>query len=269
MIFVAHGGNLAPSQVMAVGSSNLALRQNKAVDKDDHRSIASAPAQKLTVPAQSLTAKPATQDSVIEVIPGDGQTGSNSESHTANDDSKDRRDRRRCEYQVATHLTKLDSIDPKRVVTVRKIHVFGFDAAKIIRSHFSQYGVVEDVLLCRSKEEGAQPVAGYRHRPSRFCFLVMSSEREAQTVLSAGAMQKVSEATVYVQQFVPKVLRDRGPDTRPSQDQDVHLDTMSDITEITDTGSEFPKSSESIPAEPANPIRVPDCRFWITRSLKI
>merc|ERR1719454_1124163 len=83
----------------------------------------------------------------------------------------DRRDRRRCEYQIATHLAKLDSIDPDRVLKIKNIASLGFQSAQLLRTALSAFGTVEEVLLCRSRDETPKPIDGYRHRPSRFCFV--------------------------------------------------------------------------------------------------
>jgi len=96
------------------------------------------------------------------------------------------KEKRRCEYLVATHLTRLDGVDPNRVLKIKNIASLGSDSAPTLREYLSQFGTVEEVLLCRSQNEIPQQIDGYRHRPSRFCFVVMGSPEEAAAVLGNG-----------------------------------------------------------------------------------
>merc|ERR1719265_425496 len=52
------------------------------------------------------------------------------------------------EYCVATHLAKLDCIDPRRVLKIRNIKSLGHQAAELLQAALSTYGTVETVLLC-------------------------------------------------------------------------------------------------------------------------
>lgn len=113
--------------------------------------------------------------------------------------------------QVATQLKKLDHVDPRCVVGVRKINRLGFEARDLLREHFSRYGAVEDILLSGAEEKGA--VAGgprVRVRPSGFGFVVFESVEAAATVLRDGPAQVINDSEILVNSFERRDSNDDG-----------------------------------------------------------
>jgi len=245
-VFVAKSGKQGAANIMALGPSNL-----RATGKtgDDTRTVISAPEQR-KIEDQNLAIEdyrtddfgdasnmisdlveshvmnfgdlptnnsydaraPTWNNNIGKVSTSGGQTSSSSEN-------RDRKDRRRCEYKIATHLAKLDSIDPKRVLKLRNIASLGFNSALIIRQYLAKFGNVDEVLLSGSEDETPQPMEGYRHRPSRFCFVVMNSQEEAAAVLRQGAAHNVSNTNIIVERFV-RATRKSSSSTVANADED-------------------------------------------------
>jgi hypothetical protein len=178
MVFVAGPGHDKADGVVAVGSSTTHTRSSSTMNTKswkDGQSIISAPAAPLEF-QNHLDAR-----------------------------KKEGIDKRRSEYYVAEHLSKLDSIDPRRVLLVRRINLLGFEADAKIRAHFSSFGTVEDILFSGCRDEGAQNCTNnVRQRPSRFCFLVMSTPEEAAAALDWGESHTLENVVVLVRRFIPK-----------------------------------------------------------------
>mmetsp|Transcript_70539 Transcript_70539/g.181827 ORF Transcript_70539/g.181827 Transcript_70539/m.181827 type:complete len:255 (-) Transcript_70539:550-1314(-) len=102
---------------------------------------------------------------------------------------------------VATQLKKLDKVETERILNVRKINRLGFDAADLLRDHFSRFGVVEDVLLSCSQEATAADGSQKRSRQAGFCFVVMATVQEAEAALSAGSSHLVAGSEVTLVPF--------------------------------------------------------------------
>jgi len=114
-----------------------------------------------------------------------------------------RRRTRHCALLVATHLNRLDHVDPKVVVSVRRLARLGFGAEDAIRSHFSKFGSIDDVLLSGSQDRQQAPNRGgqSRLRPSGFGFVVFDDVSSAERAVDAGADQFVSGCEISVQRF--------------------------------------------------------------------
>jgi len=204
MVFVANHRKGASNQVMAIGPSNLNLTPARKLS--DNRSTISAPTP--TMPQGGYS------DPAARVGNGNGRFEDWDQKlkdqsfgfRTASvSDASEGKDKRRSEYRVASHLAKLDAVDASRVVKIKNIAALGFNSAIVLRDYLSQFGQVEEVLLCRSQEEMPQPSQGYRHRPSRSCFVVMGSAEEAAAVLRQGDTQVVANTTIVVQKFMRNV----------------------------------------------------------------
>ena len=105
---------------------------------------------------------------------------------------------KRNDLQIATHLTKLDLVDPLRVVQVRRTGRLGFDSTELLKAHFQRWGPVEEVLL--SGAEKRQGGRLHRVRPSGFGFVVMASADTARCAL-AEAAQRVAGVWIEVKCF--------------------------------------------------------------------
>lgn len=108
------------------------------------------------------------------------------------------------EETLRTHLKDLQKVPTNHVVIVRRINRLGFQSADILKTHFSQYGTVDRVLVSHSHVKSQNRRLGSRLRPSGLGFVVMTSEEEAEAILKAGPEQQVNASqpvTIRVQSF--------------------------------------------------------------------
>jgi len=104
--------------------------------------------------------------------------------------------------QVATQLKKLDHVDARCVVSVRKINRLGFAARDLLRDHFSRYGGIEEILLSGAEEKVAAPGGPrVRIRPSGFGFVVFDSAEAAAAVIRDGQTQVIKDNEILINSF--------------------------------------------------------------------
>lgn len=101
---------------------------------------------------------------------------------------------------LRTNLRLLDTMDASKILIVRRINRLGLDSAAMLKSHFSQYGVVDQIFVSHSRVRSTNRV-----RPAGLGFLVMSSEAEAKAILSMGYEQIVSGVVINVQTYEDRV----------------------------------------------------------------
>jgi len=107
---------------------------------------------------------------------------------------------------MASHLERLDLQDPRKVITVKKIHKLGFQAGEILREYFEQSGPVEEVLLSNVPADCEMPTrrSGARVRPSGLGWILMRNPEDAIRALGLGDEQDIKGAAVRVQAFRKK-----------------------------------------------------------------
>jgi len=104
--------------------------------------------------------------------------------------------------QVAMQLKKLEHVDARCVVSVRKIKGLGFAARDLLREHFSRYGAIEEILLSGAEEKVAAPGGPrVRIRPSGFGFVVFDSAEAAAAVIRDGQTQVIKDNEILINSF--------------------------------------------------------------------
>jgi hypothetical protein len=97
---------------------------------------------------------------------------------------------------LRSNLRKMAEIDAERVFMVRKINKLGLGSAQLLKAHFSQFGVVENVFVTHSldKRKGDQdgPHSKPSVRPAGIGFVVMEKEENVRAAFHTGL-----EHTVY------------------------------------------------------------------------
>ena len=90
------------------------------------------------------------------------------------------------------------------VITVRKIHKLGYRSAHFLRSHFQQFGPVEDVVLLPMRARPKPGPDGHvrASRPSSMGFVVFASKGAAQAALLHGPTHNVRAWPIEVRAFV-------------------------------------------------------------------
>lgn len=114
---------------------------------------------------------------------------------------KNRRKRTATKLLLAEHLRSLETHDHRCILLLKKINRLGFQAADILREHFSEFGVVADVLLSNKHEKDADAPLPQRLRPSPMGWIRFESASAAAAALAVGEEQTVAEATILVRAF--------------------------------------------------------------------
>jgi hypothetical protein len=102
---------------------------------------------------------------------------------------------------LRTHLTEVQSKDPRCVLVVRKIQRLGHDSSNQLRAYFEWFGPVESVLTSPVRSQAQE--GGMRLRPAHLGFVVMATPEGARAALSDGESQNVAGVQIEVQHFVP------------------------------------------------------------------
>jgi len=96
-------------------------------------------------------------------------------------------------------MQEIAEVDAGSVILVRKIKKMGFSSRRLLRDHFSQFGMVAKVLMAHSRLKGSEQP---RLRPASLGFVVMRSSAEAEHAFAAGSTQEVSGVSIDVLRFV-------------------------------------------------------------------
>lgn len=97
-------------------------------------------------------------------------------------------------------LQALQEQDPGSVLIARKLHRLGFDSARKLQDHFSNYGAVREVLVPYSRAK-ASPGRRARTRPAAIGFIVMWSSEEARKALEHGNEHTIEGIEINIQAF--------------------------------------------------------------------
>lgn len=114
---------------------------------------------------------------------------------------------------MKTQLQVLDFEDPAAVLIARGITKLGLESADILRSHFSQYGLVKAVHVpyAFKKRRGAARLTGNddsrSQRIAGRCFIVMASAEDALRILDDGVTHLVQGVEVTLDHFSPASVR--------------------------------------------------------------
>lgn len=96
-------------------------------------------------------------------------------------------------------LEKVKEYTPGSVLIVRKIKALGFESPAMLRTHFSQYGTIADVLVAHSSSKPSAKRLNGRTRPAALGFVVMGSTEEAEVALAAGMNQGIKSTDVEIE----------------------------------------------------------------------
>lgn len=103
---------------------------------------------------------------------------------------------------LSASLQLLGTEDPDCLFVVRRVNRLGFEASRILRGHFEQYGPVVRVLLAQSTVRPPKEGQGHpRRRPSSFGFVQMASVDAVQKILAEGSEHHVRGLPIVVQRF--------------------------------------------------------------------
>jgi hypothetical protein len=158
------------------------------------------------------------------------------------------------EHNKNTMKTQLEALRleaPLSVLTVRQINKLGLSSPLLLRSHFSNYGRVKDVLVAHSyvkyNTAGRRLHEHRRVRAAGMGFVVMCSPEDAARVLSEGLEQVVNGWTVKIEPFhrhnVGKQigsegsLQELGPTT---------TSTMTELTDLTESDSDGVEEKKTV-----------------------
>lgn len=123
------------------------------------------------------------------------------------------------------HLQELRSVDHRRVIRVRKIHVLGFQSPGILKAYFEHYGPVESVLVAHSHVRSCYLPSGVkkrevttRLRPAHLGFVVMQSVEAAAAALADPLCGAVAGAVISVERFEKRSDDDEEHEAEESED---------------------------------------------------
>jgi len=91
-------------------------------------------------------------------------------------------------------MQALETVEPNRVLQVRRIKQLGFGSTVALREHCSKLGAVDRVLVSHSRAQA-------RLRPASLGFIIMAEPSGVQAVLAAGTEQRVGGVTVKLGAF--------------------------------------------------------------------
>merc|ERR1719178_665838 len=112
-------------------------------------------------------------------------------------------------HTMKEQLEALRHVDPATVFIARRINKLGFASADTLRSHFSCYGLVKDVLVSHSRVKSFKSTGRRRRgvgehqrlRAAGLGFVVMGSAEDAAKILNEGPEHNVLGAVVQLQPF--------------------------------------------------------------------
>lgn len=118
---------------------------------------------------------------------------------------------------LSTNLRELDKMDAARILIVRRINRLGLESPTWLRAHFSQYGIVDKVLVAHSRGKPTNTGTA-RVRTAGIGFIVMSKAEDVQAILSTGAEQAVNGVMISVQPYEVREDGATGEDTASNGD---------------------------------------------------
>jgi len=95
------------------------------------------------------------------------------------------------EGSLRKDLEMLRHAQPDTVFIVRKIKKLGFESPQLLRQHFGQYGLVQEVLVAHSHVKPTAKRPNGRVRPAALGFMIMASPEGVQKAFKAGDVQNV------------------------------------------------------------------------------
>lgn len=112
-------------------------------------------------------------------------------------------------HTMKEQLEALRHVDPATVFIARRINKLGFASADTLRSHFSCYGLVKDVLVSHSRVKSFKSTGRRRRgvgehqrlRAAGLGFVVMGSAEDAAKILNEGPEHNILGAVVQLQPF--------------------------------------------------------------------
>jgi hypothetical protein len=112
------------------------------------------------------------------------------------------------EFSMKDCLESIRAFDEASIMLVRQIHKLGVNASDVLRSHFSQYGEVRDVIIPLSCAK-VRPSTGrkkknpvtQRRRIGGLGFVIMACVEDAQKMLCGNSVHNVGTIIIQLQHF--------------------------------------------------------------------
>eukprot|EP00929_Paragymnodinium_shiwhaense_P040708 TRINITY_DN21217_c0_g1_i1.p1 TRINITY_DN21217_c0_g1~~TRINITY_DN21217_c0_g1_i1.p1 ORF type:complete len:552 (+),score=126.51 TRINITY_DN21217_c0_g1_i1:110-1765(+) len=109
-------------------------------------------------------------------------------------------------------MQRLEELDQRQVLLVRKIKHMGFNAPKELKRHYSQFGTVDKVYIPRS-------LVQTRARPAHLGFIVMAEVEQASAILALGIDQIVGGGPISVHPFEHQAAKVHNDDSGTQEAQ--------------------------------------------------
>jgi len=148
------------------------------------------------------------------------------------------------ENTLHSNLQKLGSIDSKRVFMVRKIGKLGFNSPEVLKTYFSKFGTIEEVLVSHSIDkrnvDPDDPQATPEVRPAGIGFIVMANADDVVSIFQHGLVHQVLgvdiSLTAYEHHDPTKVMRNESkygvqPSDNVNRQRGPRFPTYANITE--------------------------------------
>lgn len=105
------------------------------------------------------------------------------------------------EGSLRKDLEMLRHAQPETVMIVRKIKKLGFESPQMLRQHFGQYGLVQEVLVAHSHVKPTLKRPNGRVRPAALGFVIMASPEGVKKAFKAGDVQDVFGHPIELKYF--------------------------------------------------------------------
>jgi len=105
------------------------------------------------------------------------------------------------ETTLRANLEELSTMDPARVLMLRKINKLGLRSPTMLKEYFSQFGTVDRVMISHSRAKSIYNPSQTRVRIAGLAFVVMSTADATQKVLDLGRDHVVQGVGIAVSEF--------------------------------------------------------------------
>jgi hypothetical protein len=105
------------------------------------------------------------------------------------------------ETTLRANLEELSTMDPARVLMLRKINKLGLRSPTMLKEYFSQFGTVDRVMISHSRAKSIYNPSQTRVRIAGLAFVVMSTADATQKVLDRGRDHIVQGVSIAVSEF--------------------------------------------------------------------
>jgi hypothetical protein len=104
-------------------------------------------------------------------------------------------------FTMKAQLQAIRNENLSSVFIARHINKLGFSSADVLRSYFSRFGPVRDVLVAHSRVKDFRQTGNSRVRPAGLGFVIMESPADSAKIMKDGPDYLIYGVTVKVQEF--------------------------------------------------------------------